>query len=146
MLRAFGQRLGSLRCNCKLQANSNRKLQCSRSSWPKPSKNLNSQRKVISSSENFVREVFSSHMFEQFEFDMKQPVTARSGFLPRSSGSKGKAVVFLLLAATPLPKTLQLQYHVLHSRRILTVQSTTLSYSSGTIRGDQIQIFTATSG
>jgi hypothetical protein len=67
------------------------------------------QQKVISSSEDFVKKVFSSHTVALFTFD--QLVKPNSIVLP-SPGAGINTVVYMLLPSTPIPGTLQLQYHI----------------------------------
>jgi hypothetical protein len=75
----------------------------------KATSDLAAQQKVISSSEDFVKQVFSSHMISLFTFD--QLVKPDSIVLP-SPAPGGNTVVYMLLPATPIPGTLQLQYHI----------------------------------
>lgn len=67
------------------------------------------QQKVISSSEAFVKSVFSSHVVEFFHIG--QPPGDRYAVIPPPAGSK-MTVVLLLLHSVPIQATLQLQFHV----------------------------------
>lgn len=70
---------------------------------------IKAQQKIISSSEDFVKAVFSSHIVEIFHIG--QPPAERYAILPPPSGGN-RTVVFLLLKSSPIPETLQLQYHI----------------------------------
>lgn len=70
---------------------------------------IQAQQKVISSSEEFVKSVFSSHMVEYFRIG--QPPADRYKVIPPPAGGN-RTVVLLLLQSVPIPSTLQLQYHV----------------------------------
>jgi hypothetical protein len=71
---------------------------------------IQAQQKVISSSEEFVKSVFSSHAEEIF--NLGQPPKDRYAILPPLSKEVRNTVVLLLLQATPIQGTLQLQYHI----------------------------------
>jgi hypothetical protein len=75
----------------------------------KATTDLATQQKIISSSENFVKAVFSSHAVALFTFD--QLVKPNSIVIPSSSAGVN-TVVYMLLPATPIPGTLQVQYHI----------------------------------
>lgn len=70
---------------------------------------IQAQQKVLSSSEEFAKSVFSSHAVEFFRIE--QPPKDRYAVIPPPAGGD-KTVVVLLLDATPIPGTLQLQYHI----------------------------------
>jgi hypothetical protein len=70
---------------------------------------IQKQQKVISSSEEFVKSVFSSHVVEFF--NIGQPPENRYAVVPPTPPGN-KTVVFLLLGSSPLPGTLQLQFHI----------------------------------
>jgi hypothetical protein len=70
---------------------------------------IQAQQKVISSSEEFVKSVFSSHVVEFFNIG-KTPKD-RYAVVPPPKGSH-RTLVFLLLHSAPIQKTVQLQYHV----------------------------------
>jgi len=70
---------------------------------------IQAQQKVISSSEDFVKSVFSSHTVDFFW--VGQGPDKRYAVLPPPAGGKQTAV-FLLLRSTPIPETLQLQFHI----------------------------------
>jgi len=66
------------------------------------------QQKVLSSSEEFARSVFSSHRVDYFRQD--QTPADRYRVLTRRTGAG--ATVYLLLSRAPIKETLQLQYHI----------------------------------
>jgi hypothetical protein len=70
---------------------------------------IKAQQKVLSSSEEFVKGVFSSHMVEFFHIG--QPPTDRYLVVPPIPGNK-RTTVFLLLRSVPIAQTLQLQYFI----------------------------------
>ncbi len=70
---------------------------------------IEAQRKVISSSEEFVKSVFSSHMTDYFQVG-KPPENRYAVILPPPNGNR--TIVLLLLSSTPIRETLQLQFHV----------------------------------
>jgi hypothetical protein len=67
------------------------------------------QQKVLSSSEEFAKQIFSSHATETFYFD--QFTKTRSVVLPPAEG-KGITVVYLLLPSSPISGTVQLQWNI----------------------------------
>jgi hypothetical protein len=70
---------------------------------------VQAQQKVISSSENFVKQVFSSHVQQIFTVSL----TPNSRYVvvpPPKNGNM--TVVFLLLQSSPIQGTIQLQWHV----------------------------------
>jgi len=69
---------------------------------------LTRQQKVLSTSEEFAKNLFGSHQVEFFQPGQASPERCR--VLPRKSGNG--ATVYLLLSKVPIPQTLQLQYHV----------------------------------
>lgn len=69
---------------------------------------LTKQQKVLSSSGDFVRSVFSSHRMDYFQGGGAD--SSRYKVLPRKSGVG--ATVYLLLSKPPIRQTLQLQYHI----------------------------------
>jgi hypothetical protein len=71
---------------------------------------IQAQQKVISSSEEFVKSVFSSHVVQIF--NIGQPPKDRYAVVPPTTKENKNTVVFLLLNATPIQGTLQLQYHI----------------------------------
>ena len=71
---------------------------------------IQAQQKVISSSEEFVKSVFSSHAVEIF--NIGQPPKDRYAVVPPATKENKLTVVYLLLKAAPIEGTLQLQYHV----------------------------------
>src|SRR5664280_59224 len=71
---------------------------------------IQAQQKVISSSEDFVKSVFSSHRVEIF--NIGQPPIGRATVVPPATKGNKNSVVYLLLSATPIPGTLQVQYHI----------------------------------
>jgi hypothetical protein len=71
---------------------------------------IQAQQKVISSSEDFVKSVFSSHRVEMF--NIGQSPTDRYAVVPPTTKENKNTVVFLLLNATPIQGTLQVQYHL----------------------------------
>jgi hypothetical protein len=80
-----------------------------RSELAKATADLAAQQKVISTSENFVRQVFSTHKTILFQLDPF--IKSNSIVIPRS-GNTGNSVVLMLLPESPLPPTLQVQYHI----------------------------------
>jgi hypothetical protein len=70
---------------------------------------IEAQQKVISSSQAFVKSVFSSHIVDYFH--VGQPPKERYAVIPPPSGGN-RTVVFLLLESVPIPETLQVQYHI----------------------------------
>jgi hypothetical protein len=81
-----------------------------RSQLGKATSELAAQQKVISSSEDFVKHVFSSHAVATFSLD--QFVTRNSIVFPPLGVNGGTTVVYLLLPSSPIPGTLQVQYHI----------------------------------
>jgi hypothetical protein len=79
-----------------------------RSQLAKATSDLAAQQKVISSSEDFARHVFSSHQFTLFSLD--KFVQPNAIVVPPPSGKN--TVVYLLLPSAPIQGTLQLQYHI----------------------------------
>jgi hypothetical protein len=71
---------------------------------------IQAQQKVISSSEEFVKQVFSSHKIDYFMMAVL-PAATRYATIAAPSGGKN-SVVFLLLDSAPVAQTLQLQYKV----------------------------------
>ena len=69
---------------------------------------IQAQQKVISSSEEFAKSIFSSHVVQFFHIG--KPSNHYAVIPPAKSGNK--TVVFLLLQSVPIPATLQLQWHV----------------------------------
>lgn len=69
---------------------------------------LQQQQKLLSSSQTFAKQVFSSHRTEYFDFS---PVSHTTAIIPPPPGGN-RTVVLKLLGNTPIPNTLQLQYHV----------------------------------
>jgi hypothetical protein len=70
---------------------------------------IEAQQKVLASSEDFAKQIFSSHLSETFYLD--QLVKPRSIVVP-PPGEKGITVVYLLLPSAPIRGTLQLQYNI----------------------------------
>lgn len=74
---------------------------------------VEAQKKLLSNSQDFVKSIFATHRTDIF-FGLPQlrgAPTGRYAIVPPSNGS-GNTIVLLLLSATPIPGTLQLQYHV----------------------------------
>jgi hypothetical protein len=74
---------------------------------------VEAQKKILSNSQDFVKSIFGTHRADVF-VGLPQHQGAPQGryaILPPPNGS-GITVVLLLLTATPIPSTLQLQYHV----------------------------------
>ena len=75
---------------------------------------VEAQKKLLSNSQDFVKSIFATHRFDVF-VGLPQHQGAPQGryaIIPPSNGAAGTTVVLLLLSATPIPNTLQLQYHV----------------------------------
>lgn len=72
-------------------------------------KDIQSQQKVISSSEAFVKNVFSSHATEYF-FVGLTPANRYTIIPPVTQG--GLTTVLMLLRSVPIPNTLQLQFNI----------------------------------
>src|SRR5689334_21531314 len=70
---------------------------------------IRAQQKVVSSSEEFVKGIFSTHFVEFFRIG--QPPENLYAVLPPPPGTN-RSVVFLVLHSVPIPETLQLQYHI----------------------------------
>ncbi len=70
---------------------------------------IRDQQKTISSSEEFVKQVFSSHTTDSFV--VGQQPTNRVVTRPPAAGGN-RAIVVFLLSNTPISQTLQLQYRV----------------------------------
>lgn len=68
------------------------------------------QQKVISSSEEFVKKVFSSHMTRFF--NLTEMVSSTYVIIPPKEKDKGNTIVYLLLPEEPIEETIQLQYRV----------------------------------
>ncbi len=80
-----------------------------RSQLTKATSDLATQQKVISSSEDFVKQVFSTHATYMFSFsDFMQP----NAIVLPATGNAKNTVVFMLVPETPIEGTLQLQYKV----------------------------------
>jgi hypothetical protein len=71
---------------------------------------IQAQQRVLSSSEEFVKSVFSSHAVEIF--NIGQPPKDRYVVIPPVTKENKNTVVLLLLNAAPIQGTLQLQYHI----------------------------------
>jgi hypothetical protein len=71
---------------------------------------IQAQQKVISSSEDFVKSVFSSHAVEIFTLGTSPK--DRYVAVPPASKDIKNTVVLMLLNATPIQGTLALQYHI----------------------------------
>ncbi len=71
---------------------------------------IHAQQKVISSSQDFVKNIFSSHMVEMFSIG--QPPADRYAIIPPVSKGNPNTVVWLLLQKAPIDGTLQLQYFI----------------------------------
>jgi hypothetical protein len=69
---------------------------------------LTKQQRALSSSEEFAKNIFTSHRVEFFQ--QEQMETDHYKILPRKNGNG--ATVYLLLGKVPIAQTLQLQYHV----------------------------------
>jgi hypothetical protein len=81
-----------------------------RAQLAKATSDLAAQQKVISSSEEFVKQVFSTHVTYYFVFDnFIKP--NHSIVIPAAPGVKN-SVVYMLVPNTPIDGTLQLQYKV----------------------------------
>jgi hypothetical protein len=76
------------------------------------SKQLEDQKKLISSSEEFVKQIFSTHEINTFNVAKESTGGKYAVLPPPDKSSGGNSTVFLLLDATPIPGTLQLQYHI----------------------------------
>ena len=80
-----------------------------RSQLTKATSDLAAQQKVISSSEEFVKQVFSTHITYMFAFkDFVQP---NAVVIPAPQGVKN-SIVMMLVPDTPIQGTLQLQYKI----------------------------------
>ena len=71
---------------------------------------IKAQQSVISSSEEFVKQVFSSHQTDMFII-ADPPASPRYATVGAPAGGKN-SVVFFLLTSAPIAQTLQLQYKV----------------------------------
>jgi hypothetical protein len=71
---------------------------------------IEDQQKVLSSSEEFIKSVFSSHMVEIFKID--QSSQGRYAVVPPTTKEAARTVVWILLDAAPIHGTLQLQYYI----------------------------------
>jgi hypothetical protein len=71
---------------------------------------IQTQQKVLSSSEEFVKSIFSSHVVEIF--NIGQPPKDHYAIIPPPTKEIKNTVVWLLLDAAPIQGTLQLQYHI----------------------------------
>jgi hypothetical protein len=71
---------------------------------------IQAQQKALSSSEEFVKNIFSSHRVEIFT--LGQSPSDRYAVIPPVGSPTGNTVVLILLGSTPIPGTLQLQYHI----------------------------------
>lgn len=69
---------------------------------------LAKQQRILSSTPDFVKSIFGSHQLEIFQLD--KTLGNRFQVLPRQKAQG--ATVYILLKKTPIPQTLQLQYHV----------------------------------
>lgn len=70
---------------------------------------IRDQQKVISSSEEFVKKIFSSHITDFFVVG-HEPSTRLATIPPVKGGNK--SLVFFLLRNSPVKETLQIQYRV----------------------------------
>ena len=71
---------------------------------------IQAQQKVLSSSEEFVKSVFSSYVVELF--NIGQSPKTHYAVVPPVTKEDKRTIVWLLLDAAPIHGTLQLQYHV----------------------------------
>lgn len=69
---------------------------------------LQKQQNLLSSSQSFAKQVFSSHRVEYFDFS---PTSHTAAIIPPLPGGN-RTVVLKLLGNTPIRNTLQLQYYV----------------------------------
>lgn len=76
----------------------------------KATSDIEAQQKVLSSSQDFVKSIFSSHVVQIF--NIGQPPKDRYAVVPPSSETVKMTVVWLLLDKTPVAGTLQLQYYI----------------------------------
>lgn len=80
-----------------------------RSELTKATSELADQQKVLSSSEDFVKKVFSTHSTSIFNF--QNFITSQSIVVPNPQNARG-ATVYMLIPDTPINGTLQLQYKI----------------------------------
>lgn len=71
---------------------------------------IQAQQKVISSSEDFVKSVFSSHVVQIFT--VGQTPKDRYAIVPPTTKENKNTTVYMLLDAAPISGTLQLQYYI----------------------------------
>jgi hypothetical protein len=71
---------------------------------------VQAQQKTLSSSEEFVKQVFSSHMTRFFFFP--KFVSPNAIVIPRQDKDKGISVVYMLLPEEPIEETVQVQYKI----------------------------------
>jgi hypothetical protein len=74
------------------------------------SKDIEAQRRVLSSSQDFAKSIFSSHVTQTFLIG--EPPRGRYVMVPPPTKEFTNTVVWLLLDSTPIKGTLQLQYFV----------------------------------
>jgi hypothetical protein len=72
---------------------------------------IKAQQKVISSSEDFVKSVFSSLVIDYFNIG-QSPTDQYALLMPPAKETGIPTVVYLLLKETPIDGTLKLQYHI----------------------------------
>jgi hypothetical protein len=93
-------------------------IEALRSQLAQANKEIENQRKTLSSSQDFVRSVFSSHTSQDFVFKLKggSAVTldplGRYAVIPLTRPEDQYTVVLMLLPASPIQNTLQLQQRV----------------------------------
>jgi hypothetical protein len=82
------------------------------------SSDIQAQQKTLSSSQEFVKSVFSSHVTQYFTFKLNAGTAhtvdsaSRYAVVPPTTGASKNTVVLMLLDATPIVGTLQLQQRI----------------------------------
>lgn len=71
---------------------------------------VQTQQKTLSSSEEFVKQVFSSHITRFYSFS--DFVSKTAIVIPRKDKDKGTSIVYILLPEEPIDATIQLQFRI----------------------------------
>lgn len=75
----------------------------------KATQQLGEQQKILASTENLAKHIFSSHVTELYSWAGQD--NPRMVVVPPPAGGK-QTIVYMLLKKTPIPETVQIQYHI----------------------------------
>jgi len=86
------------------------KIQSLQEQLKQASAEIQTQQKLLTSSEDFAKAIFSTHTTDYFQ--ITNAPSSRYGVLPPPPHGGNRTVVYLLLHAVPLTGTLQVQFHI----------------------------------